>query len=79
MARRCQYSNDFAQIRGPELVAKKKTDGDRERNEEKRTQFIQELGDAKSDHIVYVDESGMLNRQKYCALPEARNHDGIAD
>jgi transposase len=43
----------------------KKTYGYRERNEAKRSEFREQLGDPKAPHIVYVDESGMDERDDY--------------
>lgn len=46
-------------------LPEKKTYGYRERDEEKRQQFIQELQKHKKENIVYIDESGIDNRDDY--------------
>ena len=46
-------------------LPEKKTYGYRERDEEKRRLFIQELQSYKPESIVYVDESGIDNRDDY--------------
>ena len=46
-------------------LPEKKTYGYRERDEEKRRLFIQELQSYKPENIVYVDESGIDNRDDY--------------
>jgi hypothetical protein len=43
----------------------KKTYGYRERDEEKRQLFIQELQNCNPEELVYVDESGIDNRDDY--------------
>ncbi len=43
----------------------KKTYGYRERDEAKRADFLARLGDPKAGHLVYVDESGMDERDNY--------------
>ncbi len=47
------------------MDAKKKTYGYRERDEAKRLEFLKRLGDPKAAHLVYVDESGMDERDDY--------------
>jgi hypothetical protein len=46
-------------------VLKKKTYGYRERDEAKRQAFLAELSTLPPDKIVYLDESGMDNRDQY--------------
>ncbi len=46
-------------------LAEKQTYSYRERDEEKRRLFIQELQSYKPENIVYVDESGIDNRDDY--------------
>lgn len=43
----------------------KKTYGYRQRDEAKRAAFLAHLGDLKAPHLVYVDESGMDERDDY--------------
>ncbi len=43
----------------------KKTYGYLQRDEAKRAIFLAQLGDAKGSHLVYVDESGMDERDNY--------------
>ena len=43
----------------------KKTYGYRERNEVKRQEFVKRLNLYSSEQIIYVDESGMDNRDEY--------------
>ena len=47
------------------MDAKKKTYGYRERDEAKRAAFLAQLVDPKASHLVYVDESGMDERDDY--------------
>jgi hypothetical protein len=47
------------------VYAKKKTYGYRERDEEKRQEFIAHLSTLCLSKIVYLDESGMDNRDEY--------------
>ena len=46
-------------------LLEKKTYGYRERDEEKRQQFLQYLKKQKPDNLVYIDESGLDNRDDY--------------
>lgn len=46
-------------------LLEKKTYGYRERDEEKRQQFLQYLKKQKQDNLVYIDESGIDNRDDY--------------
>jgi len=46
-------------------VLKKKTYGYRERDEQKRQAFIAQLSTLSPSQIVYLDESGMDNRDEY--------------
>jgi hypothetical protein len=48
-----------------EGYSKKKTYGYRERDEAKRQAFLAELSTLPPDKIVYLDESGMDNRDQY--------------
>lgn len=43
----------------------KKTYGYRQRDEAKRVEFLAQLPDPKAPHLVYVDESGMDERDDY--------------
>ena len=43
----------------------KKTYGYLQRDETKRATFLAQLGDPKAPHLVYVDESGMDERDNY--------------
>jgi transposase len=63
--------------------SRKKTYGYRERDEAKRSEFREQLGDPKAPHIVYTDESGMDERddygygwshvgERFCALKSGR-------
>ena len=47
------------------FTRKKKLGRYRERDEAKRTEFLAQLGDPKASHLVYVDESGMDERDNY--------------
>ena len=47
------------------LYAKKKTYGYRERDEAKRQAFVAQLSTLPPSKIVYLDESGMDNRDEY--------------
>lgn len=65
MARRYQrpdYFTSFAQTR---FESKKKTYGYRERDEAKRATFLAQLADIALKQRVYVDESGMDERDDY--------------
>ncbi|HEY9837096.1 MAG TPA: IS630 family transposase [Vampirovibrionales bacterium] len=44
---------------------RKKTYGYLQRDEAKRAEFLAQLGDPKAPHLVYVDESGMDERDNY--------------
>lgn len=46
-------------------LLEKKTYGYRERDEQKRAEFIKRLATVASDALVYADESGMDNRDEY--------------
>ena len=46
-------------------LLEKKTYGYRERDDQKRAEFIQRLSTVALDDIVYADESGMDNRDEY--------------
>jgi hypothetical protein len=46
-------------------LPEKKTYGYRERDEEKRQRFIQELHKCQPENLVYVDETGIDNRDDY--------------
>ena len=46
-------------------LPEKKTYGYRERDEEKRRQFLQDIQKHKPENIVYIDESGIDNREDY--------------
>lgn len=65
MGRQCQEPDDFADPAKVGLDAKKKTYGYQERDEVKRSEFRQHLGDPKAPHLVYVDEAGMDERDDY--------------
>jgi len=47
------------------FYSKKKTYGYQERDEAKRQAFVEQLSTLSSSQIVYVDESGMDNRDQY--------------
>lgn len=47
------------------FTRKKKTYGYRERNEEKRAEFVLKLASVKAEDIVYADEAGMDSRDNY--------------
>jgi hypothetical protein len=47
------------------FTRKKKTYGYRQRDEVKRTAFREQLGDPKASDLIYVDESGMDERDDY--------------
>ena len=65
MARPHQPTNDVSGIAKDWLYAKKKTYGYCQRDEGKRAEFQAQLGDPKATHLVYVDESGMDERDDY--------------
>lgn len=65
MGGRGQQSHDLPCAQDPRLHAKKKTYGYRQRDEAKRAVFREALGDPKAAHLVYVDESGMDERDVY--------------
>lgn len=65
MARRYQRSDYFTSVANHRLHAKKKTYGYRQRDEAKRTAFIAQLADIALSQLVYVDESGMDERDDY--------------
>ena len=44
---------------------KKKTYGYRERDEDKRKKFLAKIRDKRPEQLVYIDESGMDNREDY--------------
>jgi len=46
-------------------LPEKKTYGYRERNEEKRQEFIEKISEKESSERVYIDESGIDNREDY--------------
>ena len=50
---------------------RKKTYGYRERDEEKRHEFRLKISQTKPEDRVYIDESGMDNREDYGAAGEA--------
>ncbi|HEY9626916.1 MAG TPA: IS630 family transposase [Coleofasciculaceae cyanobacterium] len=45
--------------------SRKKTYGYRQRDEAKRSDFLAQLGDPQAPHLIYVDESGMDERDNY--------------
>ena len=45
--------------------SRKKTYGYCQRNEAKRAAFLEQLENPKASHLVYVDESGMDERDNY--------------
>ena len=47
------------------LYKKKKTYGYRERDEDKRKKFLAKIRDKRPEQLVYIDESGMDNREDY--------------
>lgn len=47
------------------VLPEKKTYGYRERNEKKRQEFILKIQPKKPEELVYVDESGIDNREDY--------------
>ncbi len=60
-----QRSHDLTGAKKNWLYSKKKTYGYRERDEAKRQAFIEHLSTVAASQIVYVDESGMDNRDEY--------------
>ena len=46
-------------------IPEKKTYGYRERDEEKRQQFREKISKKKKEQLVYIDESGIDNREDY--------------
>ena len=60
-----QCPNHFTGTGKSGLDAKKKTYGYRERDETKRAAFLAQLGNPRAAHLVYVDESGMDERDDY--------------
>ena len=47
------------------LPVKKKTYSYEEQNEEERQQFIKMMNEEKHEDLVYIDQSGMDNRDVY--------------
>lgn len=58
-------THDFTSSEENWVYSKKKTYGYRERDEEKRLAFIEQLSTLSPSQIVYLDESGMDNRDEY--------------
>jgi hypothetical protein len=46
-------------------LPEKKTYGYRERDEEKRQEFIEKISEKDASELVYIDESGIDNREDY--------------
>lgn len=46
-------------------LQEKKTYGYKERNEEKRAQFVRVIATKRRDNLVYIDESGIDNTEDY--------------
>lgn len=46
-------------------LLEKKTYGYRERDEDKREEFLTLINQEKSEDLVYIDESGLDNREDY--------------
>ena len=57
-----QSTHHLTGLEADQLDAKKKTYGYRQRDEEKRQAFITQLADPQAPHLIYVDESGMDER-----------------
>jgi len=55
-----ESTHDFTGVRGDRLDAKKKTYGYRQRDEQARQTFLARVPDPRAPHLVYVDESGMM-------------------
>ncbi|NEO74711.1 IS630 family transposase [Moorena sp. SIO3H5] len=47
------------------VIQEKKTYGYRERDEDKRKKFLAKIRDKRPEQLVYIDESGMDNREDY--------------
>lgn len=60
-----ESTHDLTGVRGHRLDAKKKTYGHRQRDEQKRQAFLARVPDPRAQHLVYVDESGMDERDAY--------------
>jgi hypothetical protein len=58
-----QRPNYWEGVKKEQLYSKKKTYGSRERDEEKRQEFLQKIKLKKPEDLVYVDESGIDNRE----------------
>ena len=63
--RRASLTHDLTGIEENWLHSKKKTYGYRERDEGKRQAFIAQLSTLSTEKIVYLDESGMDDRDQY--------------
>lgn len=58
-------SLDWKVIKKNRIHSKKKSYGYKERNEEKRKEFNQEIAEYKIEDIVYIDEAGIDDNETY--------------
>ena len=65
MGRRCERSHHLTSFAQTWLVSKKKTYGYREGDAAKRVSFLAQLAEIPAGQRVYVDESGMDERDDY--------------
>ena len=65
MGRGDESAHDFTGITKNWFDPEKKTYGYSQRDEAKRAAFREQLGDPTAPHLVYVDESGMDERDNY--------------
>jgi transposase len=62
---RNQLTDNLSCITQDWVYSKKKTYGYQERDEVKRTEFLEHLATIKTEDIVYADEAGMDSRDNY--------------